>query len=332
MCDIVGLPPRFNEFERKAREYSTKIAGAFGILMVKLGNIGDKIPLSLQLDRKQDARQAEVFEEAGKAYRKLIRILQQNVRPSDKLGFDGSKPLTEECFRDREGIPKGMYTIIDFLHGMITANGTAQKWCSILGAFDYSVDYKAARGSQLSYGDKLLLRFLYKRTQKDSKVSVHASLCVLCARQACSVCHGEIPKYTPKVVSNCMMNLILLLSGSLEWRDPLAYELRCWEKRGASKAHLSYAPTSLDIFCPKQSWSEEATKRFGSYVRHKKCSKFVHDTVLHTVYEEGETVDWVINNAMMKAVQENKALYQFIVYNTAESRWELNDDVVKGNP
>ena len=37
----------------------------------------------------------------------------------------------------------GLYTIIDFLKGMTCGNGTMQKWCAILSAFDYKINIEA---------------------------------------------------------------------------------------------------------------------------------------------------------------------------------------------
>ena len=99
------------------------------------------------------------------------------------------------------------------------------------------------------------------------------------------------------------MQLIILLSGTLERDQPAKYERACWLNRGAKKSHLSYAPTSLDIFMPRKSWSKETERRFGDFVTHTNCEHFAHETALHTVYDDRQVIDKTKNNTLMKAVQ-----------------------------
>ena len=124
-CDVIGIPPQLNEFQRKTRAYSTRISSRFKDLLAKLADIGDKIPFSLQLDGVQDARLGAVYHEAGLSFSRLVRVLQENIRPPEKLGFNGVTMRRFKHFREKDDrIPQGLYTIIDFLHGMVTANGT----------------------------------------------------------------------------------------------------------------------------------------------------------------------------------------------------------------
>ena len=105
------------------------------------------------------------------------------------------------------------------------------------------------------------------------------------------------------------MQLVILLSGTLEWDNPAKYERACWLNRGAKKSHLSYAPTSLDIFMPKESWSKETKRRFENYVTHTKCKHFAHKTALHTVYDEGQAINKTKNDTLMRAVQQGDVRY-----------------------
>ena len=160
----------------------------FEKLVKHLERIPGLCPLSMQI--KRDFRAKTLAYEAMQAYNKFVAIASTNLRHYKPKRFcsDTHKKMKPVWKDPRDA---GLYTIVDFLKGMLVGNGTMQTWCALLSAFDYKIDLDSALKANLSFSDKLRLEYVHNRTKEDADVKLHASLCVLCARVACSVCHKQ---------------------------------------------------------------------------------------------------------------------------------------------